>query len=50
MCLGIPAKIEKIDGEYAQANINGASIRIGIQLLDQVNIGDYVLIHTGKTE
>lgn len=47
MCLGIPAKIEKIDGEYAQANINGASIRIGIQLLDQVNIGDYVLIHTG---
>ncbi len=47
MCLGIPARIEKIEGEFAQANINGASVRIGIQLLDDVKTGDYVLIHTG---
>lgn len=47
MCLGIPAKIMQIDGEYAEANINGATIKVGIQLLDNVKIGDYVLIHTG---
>lgn len=47
MCLGIPAKIIKIDGEYADANINGATIRIGLQLLDNVKQGDYVLVHTG---
>jgi hydrogenase expression/formation protein HypC len=47
MCLGIPAKIIRIDGDFAEATINGASIRIGIQLLDRVNPGDYVLVHTG---
>jgi hydrogenase expression/formation protein HypC len=47
MCLGIPAKIEKIEGEFAEANINGASITIGIQLLEDVKLGDYVLVHTG---
>ena len=47
MCLGVPAKIESIDGDFAQANIGGASIRIGIQLLDTVVVGDYVLVHTG---
>lgn len=47
MCLGIPAKIIRIDGEYADANINGANIRIGIQLLEDVKQGDYVLVHTG---
>jgi hydrogenase expression/formation protein HypC len=47
MCLGIPAKIIKIDGEYADANINGATIRIGLQLLEDIEQGDYVLVHTG---
>lgn len=47
MCLGIPARIINIDGEFAEANINGASIRIGLQLLEDVRPGDYVLVHTG---
>jgi len=47
MCLGIPAKITHLEGEYAKANINGATIKVGIQLLDEVEIGDYVLVHTG---
>ena len=47
MCLGIPAKIEKIEGEFALANINGATIRVGLHLLDSVKTGDYVLVHTG---
>jgi hydrogenase expression/formation protein HypC len=47
MCLGIPAKITSLDGEFALANFDGVSIRIGIQLLDEVKVGDYVLIHTG---
>lgn len=47
MCLGIPAKILKLDGDYADADINGATIRIGLQLLDKVSLGDYVLVHTG---
>ena len=47
MCLGIPARIIRIDGNFAEANINGASLRVGIQLLEHVKPGDYVLIHTG---
>ena len=47
MCLGIPAKIITIEGEFAEATINGAVIRIGIQLLENVRPGDYVLVHTG---
>ncbi|MBN1952831.1 MAG: HypC/HybG/HupF family hydrogenase formation chaperone [Bacteroidales bacterium] len=47
MCLGIPAKILKTDGDYADANINGATIRVGLQLLEDVQVGDYVLVHTG---
>jgi hydrogenase expression/formation protein HypC len=47
MCLGIPAKIIHIDGNYAEAEINGAFLRIGIQLLDHVKPGDYVLVHSG---
>ena len=47
MCLGIPARIIQINGEYADANINGATIRIGLQLMENVKQGDYVLVHTG---
>jgi hydrogenase expression/formation protein HypC len=47
MCLGIPAKIIQIEGEFAKANINGATINVGIQLLEDICIGDYVLVHTG---
>ncbi len=47
MCLGIPAKILSLEGEYAMASINGASIRIGIQLVENLKTGDYVLVHTG---
>jgi hydrogenase expression/formation protein HypC len=47
MCLGIPARIIRIDGDFAEANINGASLKVGIQLLDHVKPGDYVLVHTG---
>lgn len=47
MCLGIPAKITRIDGELGEANINGATIQIGLHLLEDPQLGDYVLVHTG---
>jgi hydrogenase expression/formation protein HypC len=47
MCLGIPAKIIKVEGEFAEANIDGATIRIGLQMVDHVLPGDYVLVHAG---
>lgn len=47
MCLGIPAKIIYIDGEFAEVSIDGARIRIGLQLVEDIKEGDFVLVHTG---
>lgn len=47
MCLSVPAKIIEIQGEAAKVSIGGSIVDIGIQLIDNVQIGDYVLVHTG---
>jgi len=47
MCLGIPGKIIKIDGKMAVVDIEGVSRQVSLQLLENVAIGDYVLLHSG---
>jgi hydrogenase expression/formation protein HypC len=47
MCLSIPARIDKIDGEMAHVTVGEASYKASLQLLDNVKEGDYVLLHTG---
>jgi hydrogenase expression/formation protein HypC len=47
MCLSIPAKVISIDGNMAKASIGGTIINAGLHLIDDVKIGDYILIHTG---
>lgn len=49
MCLSIPAKIEKINGETAVCSVGNSTYEASLQMLDleELNIGDYVLIHTG---
>ncbi len=47
MCLGVPGKIISLDGRNAVAEILGAQRNISIELLENVKIGDYVLIHAG---
>lgn len=47
MCLGIPMKIIEIKGESAVAEAGSVRKQIRIDLIGDVNPGDYVLIHTG---
>jgi len=47
MCLSIPAKVESIDGEMAMVSVGGAKYNASLQMLDDIKIGDYVLLHTG---
>ena len=51
MCLAIPCKVIEIyeeNGEkYAIAEYKGVKQKAKLALLEDVNIGDYVLIHTG---
>jgi len=47
MCLAIPALVKSIDGYQAEVDIDGVTRRVSIQLTPEVNVGDYVLMHTG---
>jgi hydrogenase expression/formation protein HypC len=47
MCLSIPAKIIEINGELAKVSVGQTTVNASLQLIDDANIGDYVLLHTG---
>ncbi len=47
MCLAIPALIKSIEGHQAEADIDGVTREISIQLTPEAKVGDYVLLHTG---
>lgn len=48
MCLAIPAKvIELNDGGMATVSLGGVIKTISTALLEQVALGDYVLVHVG---
>ncbi len=49
MCLALPAKITHIDdsGEMATAALGDVSREISLALVEDVSVGDYVLIHVG---
>ncbi len=49
MCLSIPAKIEKIQGETAVCSVGGTTYQANLMMLavEELKPGDYVLIHTG---
>ena len=47
MCLSIPAKVEKIEGDMAIVSVGGTKYNASLQMVDDVNIGDYILLHAG---
>jgi len=49
MCLSIPARIEKINGDTALCSVGDSSYEASLQMLEleEIKVGDYVLIHTG---
>jgi hydrogenase expression/formation protein HypC len=47
MCLSVPAKVISIDGDIGKVSVGGSIIEIGLQLVENVKVGDYVLVHTG---
>jgi hydrogenase expression/formation protein HypC len=49
MCLSIPARVDKIEGEEALCSVGTTTYNASLQLLEHENVqvGDYVLIHTG---
>lgn len=49
MCLAIPALITAIDdsGQNARVSLGGTEKEVSLALVDDVALGDYVLIHVG---
>jgi len=47
MCLGIPMKILKIEGDRAWVSAAGIERRIAVNFLTRPRIGDYVIVHAG---
>lgn len=47
MCLSIPAKVEKIEDDMAIVSVGGTKYNASLQMLDDVQVGDYILLHTG---
>jgi hydrogenase expression/formation protein HypC len=48
MCLAIPILVEQLlADDMARVTLNGVSKHVSIALLEDVQIGDYLLIHVG---
>ncbi|MCX5707203.1 MAG: HypC/HybG/HupF family hydrogenase formation chaperone [Candidatus Omnitrophica bacterium] len=47
MCLGIPMKVKKIQGEFAEVESGRLLRTANIQMLPHIKIGDYVIVHAG---
>ncbi len=49
MCLALPAKVVSIDDstDIAIVSMDGVKIEISLELVEQVSVGDYVLVHVG---
>lgn len=47
MCLGVPMKITELNGREGKAELDGVSRRVGLDLVPDAKLGDYVIVHAG---
>jgi len=47
MCLGVTARVVKIDGKKADVEFDGVIQTISIAMTPEVKIGEYVMLHAG---
>lgn len=48
MCLAIPARVDEIrDDDLALVNVGGVQKEISLALVEDVAVGDYVIVHVG---
>lgn len=48
MCLGIPARVSEIDAsKQGKVDYLGTKVKTNFALLEDVKIGDWVIIHAG---
>ena len=47
MCLAVPSRIIEINDTRAKVDVDGVVREACIMLLDDVKLGDYVIVHAG---
>lgn len=48
MCIAVPLRVERIEDNVAYLKVGDGEVRASLLLLDEeVNVGDYLLIHAG---
>ena len=47
MCLGIPAKIIKIENGMGIIDMEGTQREVSLLLQEDAQVGDYVIVHAG---
>lgn len=47
MCVGLSAKVVKVTDGTAVVDAFGAKRQVSVELLDQLEPGDYVMVHAG---
>jgi hydrogenase expression/formation protein HypC len=47
MCLAVPALIVGLNGTTATISVDGALREVDVSLVEEVRLGDYVLVHAG---
>jgi hydrogenase expression/formation protein HypC len=47
MCLAIPSRIVKINNEIATIDVDGVRRQASLLLLEEPNVGDWVIVHAG---
>ncbi len=47
MCLAVPSKIVEIKDQTATIDVDGVKREASLMLLDDVTLGDYVIVHAG---
>jgi hydrogenase expression/formation protein HypC len=47
MCLSVPALVMSVDGENAEVSVGGTVVRANLSLVEGIEPGDYILLHTG---
>jgi hydrogenase expression/formation protein HypC len=47
MCIAIPMNVKEINGNIGVVESQGVKREVGLMLMEDVKVGDWVLIHAG---
>jgi len=47
MCLAVPGKVVEVEGDKAVIDFGGARRKVNISMLEDVKLGEYLIVHVG---